>query len=456
MSKKASTGGGSILLKLLIVVLAGVLVFTVYFSKSQWETHQRDTQLARERMSNVEVAGLQYFYFHRVWPHTLDEIIGSLDTCVVSAAPYRFNVERKVLLPRDLSGFRDSVLISLEDTMRIDTLRYAYGQPETLVLPDSSTKSLYHTKVWAQFKPLYEGLQSDTLHLVSDSEVKIFRRKMGTVGRDLWASTGGLFYPYPDSLRFSHGDTVSQPVKRFSFTQPLHEISTCPHTGKTFILKHICRYAYKGEYLYTINGDEGEVVTTLARKQAFMNELKSMASQAVGMRYQALADSAAAAGDAAYKVPEDLKIEILIEETLAAAATLRSGQRVISESEKTRTASGANADPSVPLLTGGVPVDSVAYYTSDEFREDVLFPEYNSPVAKEQFTRLLADTLVAGLIGRLRVQPSFEAVRVDTVGFAVYSPITGDESYTNGILKLWEVEPPKNDGFIYNGLKSWE
>ena len=456
MSKKTSTGGGSILLKLLIVALAGVLVFTVYFSRQQWETNRLNTELARERMHNVEVAGLQYFYFHRVWPHTIDEIISSLDTCAVAAAPYHFNYERKVLLPRDMSGFRDSVLISLEDTMRIDTLRWVHGQPENLVLPDSSVKSLYHTKVWAQFKPLFQGLQSDTLHLASDTPVSIYRRQMGAVGRDLWAATGGLFYPYPDSSRVSHGDTVMQLVKHFSFTQPLDEISTCPHTQKSFILKHVCRYAYKGEYLFTVDGEEGEPVTTLARKQAFMNELKSMASQAIGLRYQELADSAAAAGDAAYKVPDDLKVDILIEETLAAAAELREGQRIVAESEKTRTASGANADPSVPLLEGGAPTDSVAYHTSDAFREGILFPEYNSPSAKEQFTRLMADSLVSGLLARLRVEASFDSVRVDTVGFAVYSPITGEEHYTEGILRLWEVDPPKNDGHIYNGLKSWE
>lgn len=460
-STQKATGGGSIFLKLLIVVLAAVLVYAVAFPKRQWTKQAADLSLARARMENLYSAGLQFYYFNKRFPLSIEQMISSLDTTVVNAAPFAFAIEPKIdmelaaqradLLEDSLAAdreqrlaaldavMRDSLLVTVEDTMRIAEFSFVDLGRQPVLRADSSRQELYSTLVWAEMKPLYEGVGSDTLYLLSEEPITVIRRKAGNLSRDLWASTGGVFLMRADGTWFAKGPTVSQPVRNYSYTLPLDEIGTCPATGKPFLMKHVAKYGYKGSWLFTVDGTEGRPIETRVQRQSFLNELKGLASNGIGAAQSLLADSAKNAGDEAYRVPPSVQSEIVVRESLLAAAKIKKNQRLLAERDNSRVA-GA---------------DSIAYYTADAMREAVLFPEYQAATA-EQFDMLLQRPEIQALIARTTVVPSYDTVKVDTVGLTWTSPIVGDEQYYTGFQHLFEVDPPENHGSIYNGTKSWE
>ncbi len=74
----------------------------------------------------------------------------------------------------------------------------------------------------------------------------------------------------------------------------------------------------------------------------------------------------------------------------------------------------------------------------------------------QQHETLMGNGDIAALVASLRVNASLDTVKIDTVGTALYCPIEGDEVYLDGLMRIFEVDPPENHGFIYNGTTSWE
>jgi hypothetical protein len=460
-STQKGFGGVSILLKLLIAALAAVLFYAVSFPRQQWDVHAADQELARERMSNLYNAGLQFYFFNKRFPLSIEEALQALDTTFVEAAPFAFVIEQKIdmelaaehqdlleaepsperdsRLARVESLLRDSLLVTLEDTMRVAEFVFDDKGRRPHLRPDSSVATLYTTLIWARMKPLYEGLGSDTLYLLSEEPIQILRRKAGTLSRDLWAATSGRFLRRADETWFVKGPTVRQPVRNFSYTLPLDEIGTCPATGQPFRMKHINKYSYKGNWLFTVDGEEGDPLDSRVRQHSFLNEVKALAADGIGAAFAVLTDSAAAAGNEVYRVPEQERNAIVLRESLLAAGKIKTKQRLLAERDNSRVA-GA---------------DSIDHYAADQIRAEILFPEYPAASA-EQLDELLKQPEVRQIVERTRVVESYEPVKVDTVGLYFASPITGDEQYYTGLKHLFEVDPPENHGSIYNGTKSWE
>jgi hypothetical protein len=501
MSSSQETNKGSLPLKLLIAFLVMVLGYSVFFPKQQWEQQGKDLALSRQRLDNLGQAGQLYVFFNRSFPGTMDELIAALDTTFVEEAPaFQFAIESKADANRlytvkklvDLgwaagsrlqeippmysddglylghplledktfeeievieaarlveldslqSLLRDSLLITLEDTMRIKNFSVLDLGLHSFMLADSSFVDRYHTQVFAKMKPLYEGLGSDTLHLISEKEIVTTRRRAGVTSREYWAATAGVFESIPGSVenaRFTKGAEVRQALKNFSFTLPLETITLCPSTGLPYEMRHVNKYKYKGDYIFQVDGEEGDSISTIAQTHAFLNELKAEAADAIGARFAILTKAGIDAGNPTFQVSREEKATVVVEETMAVARELRSGRRFIAEGESFQIARS----------------DSMVFYTDDEKRESELFAAYQGPMA-DQFELLLGDTLISDIVGKLRFTREFEPVQVDTVGLAFYSPITGDEVYTSGINRIFEVSPPENHGSVYNGTKSWE
>jgi hypothetical protein len=295
-------------------------------------------------------------------------------------------------------------------------------------------------RIVAQVKPLYAGIGSDTLCLDSEHPITVIERKAGDLSRDLWASTQGKFIARPGTTSlFAAGPSARMPVKSYSLSLPLDEIGVCPTTKQPFLMKHVCKYGFKGAYRFTIDGAAGEPITTPGQQHAFLGALKDLASTAIGTVFGVLADSAMTAGNAQYRIPDETQVAVTVKETLALLPKLKPRQELVATADQSRVAG----------------VDSLDYYTADALRTDLLFPEFQGKLA-EPFNRLLADERIKDLVARVRMQPALDAVKVDTVGLAVYSPITGEEKYQRGLKRLFEVKPPENHGYIYNGTKSWE
>lgn len=494
MASARKSGGGNIILKLLILVLIVVLGYSVQFPKKQWARQAEDLELARARMNNLYDAGNIFRHFNKRFPNSFEEMLAALDTTVIEADPFSFTIEQKqdmdvVAELQDLmalearspaederlaviqAGLRDSLLITLDDTMRIarfevkDLGLVGYEYPDTEALAARAAaeaeaakkrrrrnapveelepvptipRQYYTTLVYAAMKPLYEGLGTDTLYLLSENPINVIKRYETPISRELWASTGGRFERRPDDAWFARGEVVSQPVSGFSFTLPMAGLNECPATGKPFVMKHVAKYKYKGAYLFTLDAAEGETLGTLARRQAFLNEVKGMASKEIGEIFSVLSDSATAAGNATFRVPAATQKKVIVEKTVAQLLKLKRRQQLLADAENTITAG----------------IDSLEFYTDSTLREQTLFSEFQGQTA-EHFAEMMKNPAVGELIDRVRVVPEFEEVKVDTVGLAIASPITGDEVYTSGWKRIFEVKPPENHGSIYNGTRSWE
>ena len=73
-------GKGSIIYKIVIVILAGALVFSIYYPKTLWDKEAKNTEECRYRMSNLYNAELQYLRFHTGYTDSLEELINFIKT----------------------------------------------------------------------------------------------------------------------------------------------------------------------------------------------------------------------------------------------------------------------------------------------------------------------------------------------------------------------------------------
>jgi len=462
MASEQKPSGGSWILKAVIAALIVILAYSIYFPSQQWKEQGRDEVLARQRLENLYNAGNLFYFLTKRFPTSIEEIVAVLDTAKVDAEPAHFQIESKqnmnLLAEReDLQRvefrspeedarlvqletlIRDSLLVTLEDTMRIARFEVKDLGQRSIVGADGQSRNIHQTLVWGVMKELYEGVGTDTLYLTSEEPVTVIKRKAGDLSRDLWASTGATFLPRAEGGFFAPGATVKQEVKYFSLTLPLTEIGVCPTTDKPFRFKHVGKYSYKGTLNFQVDGTVGEPLATLPQKQAFLVALRDQASNAMGAIFGAMADSAMNAGDSQYRIPEDVKANITVRETLKILPSIKPGAVLGAAAEQAQI--------------GGL--DSLDVYSSEAMRASVLFPEYQGPEAAV-FKTLLEDPGVQALVQRVRMQGAFEPVKVDTVGLAVASPITGEETYQSGWKRLFEVKAPGNHGQIYNGTKSWE
>jgi hypothetical protein len=345
--------------------------------------------------------------------------------------PISFTADDKQLDPENL---RDSLLISAEDTMRIS----AFKVEEAGTITSADGRTLNHTRIWATTWPQYAALGSDTLHLYCEEPIIVQKRAGGIRDFSLWASAASRFDRTLGGM--TKGDSSEIKVTDFSFSMAFDSIFNCPTTHKPFDFKHVAKYGYQGEYLFEVDGATGVELASKGHKESFMAALKTLVSNDVALKFQVLADSAKTAGNLTYQVPEDRKNQIIVKEVLGKVGTLKSGQKLSLIADKTQTAR----------------VDSASFYTGADFAERILFPEAQEGSLSKQFETLLADGSVQGLLPRVKVSAILAPVKIDTVGVAIYSPITGEESYMTGWKKIFEVDPPENHGSYYNGTSSWE
>ncbi len=73
-------GSGSIIYKILIVLLSAALIFSIYYPKKLWDEEVENTATSRYRMSNIYNAALQYHRFHHQYTDSLEELINFVKT----------------------------------------------------------------------------------------------------------------------------------------------------------------------------------------------------------------------------------------------------------------------------------------------------------------------------------------------------------------------------------------
>ncbi len=73
-------GKGSIVYKILIVLLTAALIGSIYYPKKLWDEEARNTQICRYNLENLHNAELQYLRFHGSYTDSLDELIEFVKT----------------------------------------------------------------------------------------------------------------------------------------------------------------------------------------------------------------------------------------------------------------------------------------------------------------------------------------------------------------------------------------
>jgi len=70
---------GSILLKLLIVLLLAVLIFTIMYPNSVWKKAEKDTNTCRTNMDKILKAELVYLKYHNTYSDSLDGVLSFIE-----------------------------------------------------------------------------------------------------------------------------------------------------------------------------------------------------------------------------------------------------------------------------------------------------------------------------------------------------------------------------------------
>ena len=73
-------GKGSIIYKILIVILAVILVASIYYPKKLWDQEAKNTEECRYRMTNLYNAELQFQRFNYAFTDSLDQLIEFIKT----------------------------------------------------------------------------------------------------------------------------------------------------------------------------------------------------------------------------------------------------------------------------------------------------------------------------------------------------------------------------------------
>lgn len=88
-------GKGSIIYKLLILILAAALVASIYYPKTLWDREARNTETCRYRISNLHNAELQYLRFMGHYTDSLEALI----QFIKSDSSYRVLVDTSFAVP---------------------------------------------------------------------------------------------------------------------------------------------------------------------------------------------------------------------------------------------------------------------------------------------------------------------------------------------------------------------
>ena len=434
---------GSIIFKLIIVILIGVVLAAILIPQREWKKQADEQQLCRLHQENLYYSSLQYLKKFKRYQANLDTLLSFVDNDSLLVPQGLFEIERLTIWESP----RDSFLVGFPDDYHYNKLDWRYTAPDTLIMN-------LVTKERCSGIPLSE--------MVFSSSDSIFVEYRGKGENDTWVTVWGNslinYYRVP-------ADSAFVPTKYFAISEDPEDFRNCPSCGMPYKITTNVNLKIQGVVTYTVlRKDGGNVSGNEFLSNIFIKKLRSDAAVEALNMFKAdttifVAMQKAAAimifgetyADSAGLSPEDSsKIDVVRDSLITAMkdsmlianfnrnySALKRGSKTILDEEATI------------MMT----VDSIAAWDDTMRIKNRL---YNAELNTEE-KELSATVDIESMLLRLNAEERYFVARTDSVGLTIACPI--ESTYLDPdrslFLKIFGVGPVANHGQVRNGDYSW-
>lgn len=439
-----ATGKGSIIFKIIIVLLIAVVLMAVLYPQKQWKAQAEEEESCRLHMENIYYSSLQYLKKHKTFIDNLNSLISFMETDSLLAPPGLFEIERLTVWESP----RDSFLVGFPDLYHYQRLDWEFIGPESLsmtLIP----------------KERFSLVPESRMHFHSDDSIFVLRREKGI--EDIYVYVWGK-----SRIRYERmaSDSALIPTKYFAVSEDPEDFRICPTIGTPHKISTNVRVKLTGEIEYRVLRKEGgNVSEDEFLRNLFIKKLKS---------------DAAVEALRVIKSDTTLFIKKADEAKVLVLGVIPPDTVEMSEKDSTRIATvrdsllvglkdsllyanfsrnfAALKPRSKILMEEEIPKiihsDSVAAWEDSLRIRNLLF----SLVLDEKEQELASSEDIQAMFNRLEAKTKYYIAGIDTVGLTISCPI--DSAYIKkdkSILeRIFGVGPTPNHGEIENGDYSWE
>ncbi len=407
---------GSIILKLLVVVLLGLLLVSILTPQAEWEAQNDERDECRLRMENLSYVIREYGMKNLGYVGDLETYLEFIRYDSVEVRPPRYEIES---LTRDPESGKDSMLVDFTDDFRLshfkfETIRHMSTVGDSII-PDS-----VHLTVVPY--PQFEKIPVSTLTLTSESPITIFYREKNVTDHAILVySENQINYDWisPDPILMKSTEAL--------ISIPVENLGLCPTSGQPYKLHVNVRSKLEGTVDFLVNKDSAEVsiLQDTLMIDLFNHRLKT----------EALAEVLIMVKDDSSLIEK--KDSLLVEKFL-----LRIGKI------KNQEIFQVNGDHTINVLADSM----VNWADSLRIKRAVLVSHVDS------LSQVLMNIDVfKELAPRVSYQEHYHIAKVDTIGVTIQCPIDSlyKEEDKSLFLNIFGVSAPKNHGSVENGDLSW-
>ncbi|HEX04619.1 MAG TPA: hypothetical protein ENH10_05600 [Bacteroidetes bacterium] len=412
---------GSLILKILSVILIVVLIASVLYPEKLWKKQDSLIEASRLKMDNINFIAQRHYKVHQTYVSDLDSLIRFIQSDSIMVRRAAFEMDKMSLY----NAPYDSFIVGFADKFHfteIEVLPFSQGRAVGAEEAETATVDSLVLKMIP--KPEFENSVKPILYkMVSTSGIHYYYPKRGVEDKTVivWGD-GKLerdYLPFEEYLI---------PSTEYVLTVPLEGIEIDPISGEEYRLNLNASLDIEGKLEYKLAADgepENPVLGKELYTNLFVNRLARQARARLDTDMQR--DSTLYAMQLELQSDYfDVEIELL---TPRKTTTVESNTEIV------------------------VPVDSVYAYQDSLRLRDMLFTTMSDSLIRvwteEQATQ--------DIIASLSFTESVGITKIDTVGVTIRPPM--DDTYklaSDSFLdKIFSVGPIENPGNIENNDLSW-
>jgi len=434
---------GSIILKLIILIMIAVMIAAIWIPKKEWEKEAAEQELCRLHLENLYYTSLQYLKKYKIYQGDLDTLLNFIKNDSMMVPPGLFEVERLTVWESP----RDSFLVGFPDDYHYQRIDWEYTCPETLIIelkPKARFTQVPPSKMW----------------FGSGDSVFVERREKGI--KDIWITVWGKSLIAYERIP---ADSMYIPTQYFAISESPEDFRTCPTCGLPYDIEVNVNVKIAGNITYNVlKSPGGNVAGNEFYSNLFIRKLRSDAAVAALNIFKAdttifIAKEKAAQKMVLGQIPADT-VEISSADSAKITAVRDSLITAMKDSiviaNFNLIFAGLKPNSKVALeeeAVNMVVVDSIAGWNDSERIKNRLF---NAELNAEE--RALASTVdINSMLARLKAEEQYYIAKIDSVGLTIACPI--ENTYIKPDRSIFErlfgVGPVSNHGQIKNGDYSW-
>ncbi len=403
---KSAQPKGSLILKLIILLLLGLLLFSILYPSSQWKRQAEEQNVCRLRMENLLYATREFAAKNARYSENLDDYLEFIrdDSVLFEAA--RYEIESLV---RDTESGKDSLLLDFTDEFHLARFRWDFIPPDSVLI-----RAVPH--------PEFSNIPVTLFAARSASPIQVEERRKNVQDHAVLI--------YSDSrieYQWSYPDPVQLKATEALLSLPVNDLRECPVAEKPYKIHINIRALFEGTVNFTVfdlpvspNITQDSLILDL-----FNHRLKT---EALGEVMIAVKEDSALLA---------MKDSVLVARFLKAVAGV-----------KTKQTYDVNGD-----YTSTMPADSISNWDNPLRIRNSVFVAHVDSLSRT----LKNNEAFLALAPRIGYTETYRIAKVDTIGVTIHCPL--DSLYRPAkrsiIDKIFGVGTPPNHGLIENGDLSW-